>query len=334
MNNQQEQWRDIEGYGGRYQVSNMGRVRALFAYRGQQAPRLLNPMQANTGYRVVSLYDGSGQKHRQQVHRLVAKAFCDGYRDGLHVNHLDENKQNNRADNLEWVTAEENAFYGTAHDRIREHYRRKQWPAHEQYREQMAITTQPDGEQWAPVSGYEGIYEVSTEGYVRTVATGHIKHPSWRSGYQYVALKVGGRQRNILVHRLVAEAFISRTDDSQTEVTHIDGNLANNRVSNLSWRSHRGNHCDDDVRQCMSHSHKTSQRVTAMVKRRTQQGTYGAEKPVEQIDREGRVVGQYRSTREAAEATGLDRRRISACCHNQRGHHGHYAWRYKEGGSA
>jgi hypothetical protein len=47
------------------------------------------------------------------IHRLVAFAFVSGYRDGMEVNHIDENKENNRADNLEWTSRKENLHYGT-----------------------------------------------------------------------------------------------------------------------------------------------------------------------------------------------------------------------------
>lgn len=92
-----EIWKDIYGYKGMYQVSNWGRVRSLLTdcIKRQKIDRY--------GYYVVTLYH---KKYR--VHRLVALAFCAGYADGLQVSHKDENKLNNFADNLEWVTQKEN----------------------------------------------------------------------------------------------------------------------------------------------------------------------------------------------------------------------------------
>ena len=63
----------------------------------------------NTGYLRVGLNSG---KETLTVHRLVALAFVDGYKDGLVVNHKDGNKLNNNIDNLEWVTQSENALHG------------------------------------------------------------------------------------------------------------------------------------------------------------------------------------------------------------------------------
>lgn len=93
-----ELWKDIEGFEGRYQVSNKGLVR--------NAKGHLMYQEANTAnYMRVSL--GAPQK-KFFVHRLVAKAFCDGYFEGAVVNHKDFNKHNNASVNLEWVTASEN----------------------------------------------------------------------------------------------------------------------------------------------------------------------------------------------------------------------------------
>lgn len=117
-----EQWRDIKGYEGKYQVSNTGKVRSLdhialkrhpkgmitsFPYPGKELlPRKVN------GYLQVKLYDEEGVRHFWKVHRLVAMAFVPGYKEGLQVNHKDENPLNNRADNLEWCTATYNNNYG------------------------------------------------------------------------------------------------------------------------------------------------------------------------------------------------------------------------------
>lgn len=125
-----EVWRDIEGYEGYYQVSNFGRVRSVervIYLHDRESGRIRQPKtihgkiltnQLNRyGYLRVNM-----QKHPQRkahfVHRLVAKEFVPGYCEGMQVNHKDENKQNNHADNLEWVTGKENINYGTAIARI------------------------------------------------------------------------------------------------------------------------------------------------------------------------------------------------------------------------
>lgn len=111
-----EEWRDIVGYEGLYQVSNLGRVRSL-NYRKRKEHRLMKPVYSKrNGY-----YDVVLSKHKKcqhhKVHKLVAMAFVPGYREGLFVNHKDENKLNNQAENLEWITQSANNAYGTARER-------------------------------------------------------------------------------------------------------------------------------------------------------------------------------------------------------------------------
>lgn len=103
-----EIWRPIPNYEGYYEASNLGRIRSIYRYK-----RVLKPMISNTGYERVDLFKN---RHRRQysVHRLVAITFIDNSDDKPFVNHKDENKLNNRASNLEWVTHVENCNYGTA----------------------------------------------------------------------------------------------------------------------------------------------------------------------------------------------------------------------------
>lgn len=105
----EEVWRDIDGYNGEYQVSNLGRVMSCNPYAHKE-PKLMSIQRHNHGYRTVGL-SRNGATRQTLVHRLVATAFIpnpDGY--GF-VNHKDENKANNRVDNLEWCTKAYNSNY-------------------------------------------------------------------------------------------------------------------------------------------------------------------------------------------------------------------------------
>lgn len=106
-----EEWRmAADGY----EVSDLGRVRSVDRYvpvRGGSRlakGRILRQfLSKSTGYLQVDL---AGVRH--SVHRLVALAFCAGYSSDLHVNHVDGNRTNNGAANLEWVTPSENVRHG------------------------------------------------------------------------------------------------------------------------------------------------------------------------------------------------------------------------------
>lgn len=96
----EEVWKDIEGYEGKYQVSNLGRVRRV---------EILPTYTHYRGYKYVNL-----NRQHKYIHRLVASAFIENPYDLPTVNHIDENKDNNNASNLEWMSYYENNHHGTA----------------------------------------------------------------------------------------------------------------------------------------------------------------------------------------------------------------------------
>ena len=95
-----EEWKDIQGYEGIYQISSLGQVKNI------ETNKILIGDTNSLGYRRVTLYKPI--KQRFFIHRLVALHFCDGFSEELVVNHKDGNKTNNEATNLEWVTRSEN----------------------------------------------------------------------------------------------------------------------------------------------------------------------------------------------------------------------------------
>lgn len=101
-----EVWKDIEGYEGLYQVSSWGRVKRL------NTGRILKGRKNTNSYLTVGLCKNGEQKD-YLIHRLVAQAFIPNPHNKPQVNHIDENKENNHAENLEWVTAKENNNHGT-----------------------------------------------------------------------------------------------------------------------------------------------------------------------------------------------------------------------------
>lgn len=121
-----EVWKDIAGYEGLYQVSNLGRVKSLDRFARVKG----NGMQLKKGrimaqkirsksypYLCVTLSRNNKTVVRP-VHRLVAESFIPNLENKPQVNHIDENKTNNRADNLEWATPHENMHHNNLVGRI------------------------------------------------------------------------------------------------------------------------------------------------------------------------------------------------------------------------
>ena len=98
-------WKPVEGFEDKYLVSNTGQV------YGIKRGKLLKQQTAHNKYKRVMLSIAQRCMKFVWVHRLVAKAFCDGYFDGAEVNHKDCDGSNNNSYNLEWVSKEYNQFY-------------------------------------------------------------------------------------------------------------------------------------------------------------------------------------------------------------------------------
>lgn len=124
----EEIWKDIKGFEGLYQVSNLGRVRSLDRQiyspgSWRQRPyyfnvkgKIIKQHKSNSGYMFVRLSKDRND-YGTFVHRLVADAFIQNPNNYEYVNHKDENKHNNKVDNLEWCTAKYNINYGTCKQR-------------------------------------------------------------------------------------------------------------------------------------------------------------------------------------------------------------------------
>lgn len=134
MINNEEIWKDIEGYDGKYMISSFGRVKSIWRnnqYKSQiGSPTFLTPTTHKQGYLWVSLVkDGKSKAHF--IHRLVAQAFIPNPDNLPQVNHKDEDKTNNMVwvnedgsidydkSNLEWCDAKYNSNYGTRNERCK-----------------------------------------------------------------------------------------------------------------------------------------------------------------------------------------------------------------------
>lgn len=111
-----EIYKDIEGYEGLYQISNLGNVKSLVDNNGVAREKILKPAISN-GYKIVMLYRNKTRK-TYTVHRLVAQAFLENPNNLPMINHKDECKTNNVVTNIEWCNAKYNSNYGTRNERI------------------------------------------------------------------------------------------------------------------------------------------------------------------------------------------------------------------------
>lgn len=146
-------------------------------------------------------------------------------------------------------------------------------------------------EEWRPITGYEGIYSVSSSGRVLSCHSNKIlKLGIGSSGrYQTVHLSLNGKKEDLYVHRLAAQEFIPDTDN-HPYVDHIDGNTTNNEVSNLGWvNAFENSQCNIDTpaNPCL---------------------------PVMQYSLDMIPVRKHLSISDAAESVNGDASDISRCC--------------------
>lgn len=183
---------------------------------------------------------------------------------------------------------------------------------------------------WKSIEGYEGQYIVSNIGNVRSVDryvnTYHgprvclgqaLKTYLGRDGYLRVALSKNMKHRRILVHRLVAKAFITNPQN-KPQVNHKDGIKTNNQTWNLEWVTPSENQLHS-VRVLKHKPYKIPK-------------MFGEEhwktKVVLQIT-DGKIISEFFGSKEAQRKTGINDRSISACCRGERCTAGGYKWKYK-----
>ena len=107
-----EVWKDVVGYEGLYQVSNLGRVKSIGHKNNHKDEIILKQSSNYIGYKVVTLCKDKVQKE-VRVHRLVAIAFIENPQNKPYVNHIDGIKDNNHVSNLEWTTQKENMHHAS-----------------------------------------------------------------------------------------------------------------------------------------------------------------------------------------------------------------------------
>lgn len=164
-------------------------------------------------------------------------------------------------------------------------------------------------EYWKPVVGYEGLYEVSNWGRVKSIRFGKeriLKPFTNKDGYLLVTLSKNGTHKKFQVHRLVALHFLPNPDNLP-EVNHKDENKLNNNAENLEWcnRKFNINYGTRNKRIGKSNSKK-----------------------VLQYTLDGEFVREWESTAEC-ERNGYNHGAVAACCRGKRKTHKDFIWKYK-----
>ena len=171
-------------------------------------------------------------------------------------------------------------------------------------------------EYWKPVVGYEGLYEVSNWGRVKSIKFGKeiILTQHIRCGYYIVSLWKNGKGKTYSVHRLVAEAFLEIPEELRhlkgtryLQVNHKDEDKTNNNVENLEW--------------C---SAKYNTNYGTAIKRRSLK----KKKSILQYTMKGEFVKEWDSIAECGR-NGYHQGNIAAGCQGKRKSHHKFIWRYK-----
>ena len=163
-------------------------------------------------------------------------------------------------------------------------------------------------EYWKPVVGYEGLYEVSNWGRVKSIRFGKeriLKPGTCGRGYLFVNLCKNGKVKLYYVHRLVAESFIPNPNNYPI-INHKDENKTNNSVGNLEWCSYRYNNTYG------TRTEKCSKKMS---------------KPILQYTLDGVLVREWESIAECGR-NGFNSECVCMCCKGKIKTHKKYIWKY------
>lgn len=180
-------------------------------------------------------------------------------------------------------------------------------------------------EKWKDIKDYEGMYQVSNLGRIRSLdRTGTQKHYSGsiskyifkgrilklqkqKNGYYIINLHKAGESNRKLVHRLVAETFIENPNN-YNYINHKDNNIENNNVTNLEWCTQKYN---------IKYAYENGNKIPPNMKAIRQIGN-------------NNTICEYISMAEAERITGIKGANISKCCRKLRNYAGGYQWEYIE----
>ena len=164
---------------------------------------------------------------------------------------------------------------------------------------------------WKDIKGFEGLYQVSNFGRVKsfprkgtqTTKERIIKFTKSNKNYLVANLKNNNIQQSFSIHRLVAQAFIPNPDNLP-QVNHIDGNKQNNNVNNLEWCTNKQNRCHASCNHLLYTRH------------------------INQFDLEGNFIKEWNSITEASKFYNIKYNSLWSACNNKKGVYNGFIWRY------
>lgn len=184
-----------------------------------------------------------------------------------------------------------------------------------------------EGEIWLPAIGYEGLYEVSSLGRVKSVKRKDSKMSKFKQmimrqlindcGYLFVNLwGHDGNDKHNRVHRLVCMAFIPNPENKK-DVNHKKGVKIDNRVTELEWNTRGENH---------KHAYANGLRVAFFLGKKGELSANA--KPVSQFTKDGIYINTFTSGVQAGEKLGIGYKHICSVCKGERKTTGGYIWKY------
>ena len=289
MNNQEflksitldgEEWRDIIGFKGLYKVSSYGRVVSLGrcvnnryqdVYKQPHLLRTNNTKREKTPSVTLSI---DGKDSKRHLPYLVAQHFlC-------------------QPDNNYVLEAKDGDFYNCKVDNL--YWRRKKRAR------KLYDTASLEGEVWRSIQGYEGLYEISSLGRIKSSYSRKILNPSSVHGYKYVSLAKNSTIHKHYIHRLVAKAFVPNPNNYPC-IDHINTIRTDNTARNLRWCTYLQN---------MLNPITNSKRTISVCKLRN-----------------GVLIHIYESMAEAHK-DGFSSASIFKCCRGLQSRHKGYEWMY------
>lgn len=166
---------------------------------------------------------------------------------------------------------------------------------------------------WKDIDGYEGTYQISNKGNVKSLKCGkeRILRPGINSwGYMVVCLYHDNMKKTVKLHRLVAQAFIPNPEN-KPQINHKDENKLNNCVNNLEWTTAKENI------NYGTHNERVGDSLS---------------KPILQYSKSGYFIREWQGAHEVERVLGINNSNIIKCCRGNPKHTtaGGFIWRYKE----